>query len=86
MNLTRRLWWIAGAWTLAVGVGTALLIQHDLRGQRQQALDTAGHRLDSLRNTLAVTFQQWSALPRALGREDGMRRFLKSMDLPQSPC
>ena len=85
MNLTRRLWWIAGAWTLAVGVGTALLIQHDLRSQRQQALDAAGHRLDSLRDTLAVTFQQWSALPRALGREDGLRRFLKSTDLPQSP-
>ena len=34
MNLTRRLWWIAGAWTLAIGVGTALLIQHDLRDQR----------------------------------------------------
>ena len=85
MNLTRRLWWIAGAWTLAIGMGTALLIQHHLRDQRQQALDTAGHRLNSLRDTLAVTFQQWSALPRALGREDGMRRFLKSMDLPQSP-
>ncbi len=68
--------WAAGVWTLLVLAGAAWNINHQLDDGREKNLTGAAHRLDSLRETLDSSFQQLVALPRALGREDGMQRFL----------
>ncbi|TBO28370.1 response regulator [Aquabacterium lacunae] len=84
MNLRRRLWLAATLWTVVVVVGTGVAYRVDQQHARHQALEVGGHRLDSLRDSLNVTFQQLSALPRALGREESIRHFLKEVPVPDS--
>ncbi len=84
MKLRQRLWWAAGAWTVIVSVGVALATHHELQQYRTQSLEAAGHRLDSLRDSLSVTFQQLSALPRALGREPSLKQYLRHVQVPDS--
>ena len=84
MKLAHRMWWAALAWTLVVVIATVMVIRYEQENHRQQALDTAGHRLDSISESLTVTFQQLSALPRALGREESMRDFARNTSVPDS--
>ena len=80
----RHLWWLAGAWTLAVGAAAWGVIDHLLDAQRLRHLQAASHRLGSLQDGLDVTLQQLAALPRALGREDSIQRFLQTTEVPGS--
>ncbi|RZL09217.1 MAG: PAS domain-containing protein, partial [Rubrivivax sp.] len=80
----RHLWWLAGAWTLAVGAAAWAIIDHQLDAQRLRHLQAASHRLASLQDGLNVTLQQLSALPRALGRESSIQRFLQNTEVPGS--
>jgi two-component system sensor histidine kinase/response regulator len=84
MKLGHRKWWAAAAWTLVVATTTAVVIRYELDDHRQQALDTAGHRLNSITESLTTTFQQLSALPRALGREGSLREFIRNTPAPDS--
>jgi two-component system sensor histidine kinase/response regulator len=84
MKLAHRMWWAAAAWTLVVAATTAVVIRYELDDHRQQALDTAGHRLNSISESLTTTFQQLSALPRALGREESLRNFVRHTPVPDS--
>jgi len=84
MKLGHRKWWAAAAWTLVVATATAVVIRYELNDHRQQALDTAGHRLNSITESLTTTFQQLSALPRALGREGSLREFIRNTPAPDS--
>ncbi|MFY9479766.1 MAG: response regulator [Aquabacterium sp.] len=76
--------WTAAAWTLVVLAGAAWNINHDLDDARRDNLARTTQRLDSLRETLDSSFQQMVALPRALGREEGMKQFLQDTVLEHS--
>ena len=76
--------WTAAAWTLVVLAGAAWNINHDLDEARRDNLARTTQRLDSLRETLDSSFLQMVALPRALGREEGMKQFLQDTVLEHS--
>lgn len=76
-------WWLAvGLWTLLIGLGTAWLIDHDLRDTRAEQLSLAEQRLNTLHNALTLSFQQLGALPKALSRQAPSRATCKTPTLP----
>jgi two-component system sensor histidine kinase/response regulator len=80
----QRLWWTATIWTvLVVGCGT-WLIDGEIEQHRLELLDTAQQRLDSLHGSLDLSFQQLSAMPKALGRQNTITRFLQETHIAGS--
>ena len=71
-------------WTLLVVVVGTVVIRFELDHQRDQQLQAAQYRLNSLHDSLAVTFQQLGALPRALGRQNSITGFLAQMQIEWS--
>lgn len=79
-----RLWRAAVIWTVAVGGLGAWMIQRELTAHRLDQLDSAQLRLNSLHETLNVSFQQYAALPLALSRQTDVVRFLHEVKVPGS--
>ncbi len=78
-------WWLAvGLWTLLIGLGTAWLIDHDLRDTRAEQLNLAEQRLNTLHNALTLSFQQLGALPKALSRQATLSRYLQDTHIADS--
>jgi len=73
-----RPWVAAALWTLAVVVGTSWVASKSLENHRRDKLDAARNRLDSLHNSLEVSFRELAALPRALGRQSAIQQFLQT--------
>lgn len=73
----KRWLWLAVVWTALVASGAVWLIQQDIDDNRAEQLQSSQHRLDSLGDSLAFTFQQLQALPRALGRQIAVHQFLQ---------
>ncbi len=74
---TQRLWLMALGWTVVVcGVG-AWLIDRAVTEQRLDRVSQAEQRLDTLHNNLDVTFEQFSALPKALSRQSAVIGYMK---------
>jgi two-component system sensor histidine kinase/response regulator len=74
----------AGVWTLAVVLAAAWLIDHGIANQRRAQLDAARYRLDSLHDSLEVSFRQLAALPRALSRQSTIPQFLEATQVAGS--
>ena len=74
---------VAGLWTLLVAAGTWWLVHDRVREQRTQALATAGVRVNSVKDTLALTFRQLAALPMNLARQRPVQEFLASGNGPE---
>ncbi|WP_052162413.1 response regulator [Aquabacterium sp. NJ1] len=79
-----RLWRAAVIWTVVVGGLGAWMIQRELTEHRLDQLDAAQLRLNSLHETLNVSFQQYAALPLALSRQTDVVRFLNEVKVPGS--
>ncbi|MGH6646278.1 response regulator [Aquabacterium sp.] len=73
----KRWLWLAMVWTAVVAGGAIWLTQQDIDDHRTEQLQSSQHRLDSLSDSLAFTFQQLQALPRALGRQVAVHQFLQ---------
>ncbi|RZI81262.1 MAG: PAS domain S-box protein [Rubrivivax sp.] len=72
-----RYWWsLAALWTLSVAMGATWLIHEKIDAHRAELQQNSQHRLNSLSDSLQVTFQQLDALPRALGRLGAIHAFL----------
>jgi len=82
--LARRVTMVAVLWTVVVIGAGAWAVQWALEEQRQSALEAARHRLDSAQRTLEASFQQLAVLPRALARQEGIRRYLTEHRLANS--
>lgn len=78
-----RLWWAVGVWTVLVTGTATWLTTEALSQQNQQQLDEAQARLDELQGILLADFKQLAALPKALGRQEAVQQFLKSVKVPQ---
>ncbi len=79
-----RLWRLAIAWTVVVLGAGAWMVNQQLDAHRLDQLKAAQLRLDSLHETLNVTFQQYAALPLALSRQSDLQRFLQDVRAPGS--
>ncbi len=79
--VTNRLTRYTVAWTLLVAAAAAWLIHEQLDRHRHEQIQSGQHRLNSLHESLAVTFQQLSALPRALGRQNNVSTFLARLHI-----
>ncbi|MFT3857710.1 MAG: response regulator [Aquabacterium sp.] len=79
-----RLWWAIGAWTVIVGGAASWWIDKQLDAWRQEQLTSAGQRLVSLHGQLGQSFRQLSAMPRALGRQSSIARYLHEARIPDS--
>jgi PAS domain S-box-containing protein len=73
----RRLWLSAVLWTMLVASATAWVIHVQLEDRRQEALQSARQRIDTLQDTLGLNFQQLGALPATLSRHTALLRFLQ---------
>jgi C4-dicarboxylate-specific signal transduction histidine kinase len=60
------------------------LISAQLDHHRYEQIQSGQHRLNSLQESLGVTFQQLSALPKALGRQNAINQFLSTMQIEWS--
>jgi hypothetical protein len=81
----RRTAWLAtGAWTAAVLLGALWLGEERLREYREQSLATATLRLNAIKDTLAITFQQLASLPLSLAHRTSVGRFLVTRPTPTS--
>jgi PAS domain S-box-containing protein len=78
------LWKTALLWTLAVVALGTWLTQREITSHRLEQLKDAQQRLDSLHESLNITFQQYAALPLALSRQAGMQHFLEDVRVPGS--
>ncbi|MBI3380579.1 MAG: response regulator [Aquabacterium sp.] len=79
-----RLWRAAVVWTVVIGGLGAWMIQRELTEHRLDQLESAQLRLNSLHETLNVSFQQYAALPLALSRQTDVVRFLHEVKVPGS--
>ncbi|MGE5452030.1 MAG: response regulator [Acidobacteriota bacterium] len=77
--VTGRLTRYTVAWTIIVAAASAWLIHDQLDRHRDNQIKAGEFRLSSLRESLGVTFQHLSALPRALGRQANLTSFLSHM-------
>ena len=64
----RRIWLAAALWTLAVAAVTAWGIAEQLKDRQREQFDLARQRLDTLHETLDLSFRQLTSLPQALAR------------------
>lgn len=64
----RRIWVTAALWTLTVAAVTAWGIAEQLEDRRREQFDLARQRLDTLHETLDLSFRQLTSLPQALAR------------------
>ena len=64
----RGIWVVAVLWAVAVAAVTTWAITEQLDDLRHEQLGLARQRLDSLRETLDLSFRQLTTLPQALGR------------------
>ena len=71
-------------WTLLVVVAAVFIIQDRMEAHRHEQIQAGQHRLDSLHESLDVTFQQLTALPRALSRQSDVSEFLSHMVVESS--
>ena len=84
LHANPRLWRAALLWTVLVcGLGV-WTVNHEITRHRLALLDGAQFRLDSLHNSLSVTFQQHAALPLALSRQTDLQHFLLDVKVPGS--
>ncbi|MCH8181382.1 MAG: response regulator [Proteobacteria bacterium] len=74
----RKLWQTAAVWTVAVACVTVWWAHRDISHHRQEALQAAEVRLDSLHGAIDLSFQQLGALPVALSRQNALVQFLQS--------
>ncbi|MBP7484867.1 MAG: response regulator, partial [Aquabacterium sp.] len=63
---------------------SAWLISEQLDRHRYEQIQSGQYRLNSLHESLGVTFQQLSALPKALGRQNAVTQFLSTMQIEWS--
>jgi two-component system sensor histidine kinase/response regulator len=77
-------WWSAALWTLAVGAGATWWINGELERWRSEQLQIGQQRIDSLHGQLDLSFQQLSAMPKALGRQSSIASYLRDTHLPDS--
>ena len=61
--VTRRLTRYTVIWTIIVIAASVAIIQDRVEAHRHEQIQAGQHRLDSLHESLGVTFQQLTALP-----------------------
>ncbi|TAK88522.1 MAG: response regulator [Aquabacterium sp.] len=79
LQANRSLWRAALVWTIVVASAGTWLVQRGITEHRLDQLEAAQLRLDSLHETLTVSFQQYAALPLALSRQADLQRFLQDV-------
>ena len=82
--VTRRLTRYTVIWTIIVIAASVAIIQDRVEAHRHEQIQAGQHRLDSLHESLGVTFQQLTALPRALGRQSHVVDFLSHIQIDSS--
>ncbi|HET8871265.1 MAG TPA: response regulator [Aquabacterium sp.] len=82
--VTSRLTGYAIAWTAVVLITSVWLIQDRLDRHRFDQVQAAQYRLNSLNESLNVTFQQLGALSKALGRQHAILDFLSHIHIEWS--
>ncbi|HMC14104.1 MAG TPA: PAS domain-containing protein, partial [Albitalea sp.] len=74
---------LAALWTLLVAALAVWLTHDRLHEHRVQTLATATVRVNSIKDTLELTFRQLAALPTNVARQPAVRDFLASAHAPE---
>ena len=74
----RSAWAIAAAWTVLVAGLATVGLNIRLENYRESVLAAAGARLNGVKDTVSISFGQWSALPGAIARSADAAGFLAS--------
>jgi len=74
---------IAALWTLLVAAVAWWLINDRVREHRVQTLATTSVRVNSVKDTLSLTFRQLAALPINLARQPAVQEFLAHVQAPE---
>jgi PAS domain S-box-containing protein len=80
----RGAWGIAAAWTVLIAVLATTGIHARIESYRELMLAAAGVRLNAVKDTVSISFSQWSALPRSIARSTDVAVFLASDALPET--
>ena len=71
----RSAWGIAAAWTALIATLGALVMGARIENYREIVLNAAGVRLTAVKDTVSISFGQWSALPRSIARNPDVAAF-----------
>ena len=79
----RHVWGIAVLWTALVAALGYTALNTRVDSARHMALAAAGVRLNAVKDTTAIAFGQWSAVPRSLAHSPDVVDFLATHPHPE---
>ena len=72
----RNAWGIAAVWTVLIAAIAVTGMNERIEGYREIVLAASKVRLNAVKDTVSISFRQWSALPRSIARNADVSGFL----------